>query len=165
MYCGPIVINTTTIEFNVTLTLAGVGVAAIAKPAMYFSRFAETARTTITPALITWSDMTGGDYHVKIADDASLGGNILKTLGNCDFFIDHSAATYDKVSRRFLVATDIPTNASINAQADTALTDYDPPTNTELNTAFVANQAKMNTAFKRLAGQIQPAASGYDYVI
>jgi hypothetical protein len=104
MYCGPIITNTATIEFDIELKLADVGVAGIAKPAMTFTRYGETAKTTITAALITWTDLTGGDYHVKIADDGSLaGGLICKTLGNVNFYIADSAGVYNKATRRFMV--------------------------------------------------------------
>jgi hypothetical protein len=105
MFCGSLVQNTATIEFNVLLSLAGAGVAGVAKPAIYFTRPTDTALTTITASLITWSDMTGGWYHVKIADDASLGGLIAKTLGLLDFMINNVAATYDAVYRRFQVVS------------------------------------------------------------
>ena len=114
MFCGSLVQNTATIEFNVLLSLAGVGVAPVARPAIYFTRNAETALTTVTAGLITWTDMTGGWYHVKIADDASLGGLIAKTLGLLDFMINNVAATYDAVYRRFQVVVDIPTAAAIS---------------------------------------------------
>jgi hypothetical protein len=54
MFCGSLVQNAATIEFNVLLSLAGVGVAAVAKPAIYFTRNAETALTAVTERIVVF---------------------------------------------------------------------------------------------------------------
>ena len=80
--------------------------------------------TGVYKAAVTIPDLTAGD-EVQIRIDATVGG----VAGKAVVWTDH-------VDTKLNANLQDLTAAQVNAQADTALADYDPPTKTEMDTAF-----------------------------
>jgi len=95
--------------------------------------------TGLSPT-ITIYDLSDNSVVVNAAPMAEVGSGGYKYLFSAydatkNYFMVANAAT-DSVDNRYAYAGDALTTLQVNIEADTALSDYDAPTKTEMDTAF-----------------------------
>lgn len=126
----------------------------------------KTDLTLTTGSTQDWTHLGNGIYEIEIAASQNDTEGSLQVVGVCDGVLPFFSPVYTVVAANIrdslvdgsdYLQTDAvqiegsdATNA-INAEADTALSDYDPPTNTELNARTLAAASYFDPATDTVA--------------